>query len=355
MKQHIFIFLSLLITLESCEINTTTKKLTKEQSIISYYLLHPALFSDTLSRIIWKMPIDSRGIDVDKNLVYFVYPDSLKRNQVLNTITLDTSDVEFSTCVTGDCIFGGLQGNVDGVKVFRTPTHNLKIDTNLKFNCNLKKQSLPISLKELSTLDTATLTYPFENHIDLHEYYNDHLYASNIGSCISPKGKNKVIKRLLPLLINDEDLLEVKAQKLLNFVNFDYSYEDYWYQSEITKNSIELLLTGEADCSGLTTLYASLLEEANIPYCLLYYDRHVNVGVAGNFKTSNGYATKIDGINYFVAETTTPLFEIGMSKVLNDEILKHVIFYQIPSKSGNIYGIKNKKALSFIEISDEEE
>ncbi len=245
--------------------------------------------------------------------------------------------------------------NIDGYYAFRMPSTNLKVDSTQTFTCNLKNAKVKISFKELSQELDSTIYYNTRKHVDLSDYFQSQNIASNIGAYVSKKGNDPILKKLVDSLTKDLKTNEAKAQKLLDFTTsqIEYSYEDHWYQTEITKRAHEVLFAGEADCSGKSTLYASMLEEANIPYCFLYFLNHINVGVQGNFSSLNTYQAKIDSITYYMAETTTPKFIIGESKLSNAEMLKEVKFYQIPQKSPNMYGYLNKKQIQFVELSEE--
>jgi hypothetical protein len=142
---------------------------------------------------------------------------------------------------------------------------------------------------------------------------------------------------------------EEKAQALLRFVTnqITYSYEDLWYETEIAKRAHEVLLSGDGDCSAKTTLYASLLEQCDIPYCLLYYKNHVNVGVQGKFEVTNGYIQVIHNIKYAVAETTVENFIIGKSSIENVSIISKLQFYQQPRLGATIFNAITNEPFQF--------
>lgn len=330
---------------------------TKAQQTAIYYLYHRALIADTFSRTLWNMPIDFRGMDSEKRLLYFIFKRDLGRAKVLQAMAIDTSNLEFAPCDSGVCDFGGMSGVIDGYYAFRIPISNLKIDSNIQFKCNLAKDSFYVSFAEVSQVRDSAITYPFENHIEISKFIHQSGAASNIGSFISMKDKDIIIKRLALKLTEGLTTKEEKAQKLLDFVSeqIAYSYEDHWYQTEITKRAHEVLIAGEADCSGKSTLYASLLDQCSIPYSLLYFDHHINVGVRGNFKNENAYTFKIKKDIYYMAETTVPLFQIGESKLQNHEILDKVLFYSRPTQSKYVYDAITNEKLVLIDHLEENE
>lgn len=268
------------ILLFSCQNKKTN--LNSAQKTAFYYLYNKSLITDTFSRVLFKMPIDFRGINVEENQMYFIFKKELGKSKTIQKVTIDTSLVEFAPCESGFCNFGGLQGNIDGYYAFKTSPNNLKIDSFLKIKCSLASLNYEVSFKELSNSMDTSISYNTPKNIYLGENYS----AANVGSYISKKDKDPIIKRLATFLTKGLITNDEKAQRLLDFVSSEimYSYEDYWYQSEITKRAHEVLISGDGDCSSKTILYASLLEQCDINYCLLYFDKHVNVGVQGNFE-----------------------------------------------------------------------
>ncbi|MBL7753562.1 MAG: transglutaminase domain-containing protein [Chitinophagaceae bacterium] len=338
----------------------THRTMTPAQETALYYLYNRSLLSDTLARILWRIPVDFRGYDPEEKQLYFLFKRDVGRAKVLTALCLDTSKVEFAPCERGPCEFGGMSGNIDGYYVFRMPEQNLKVDSNRAMNCLLKDYPLQLSLKELSRLRDSSITYNTPPYMDLTKFTGYQVKCGNIGSYISQGGKDEFIKRLADQLTSDVKTPEEKYARLLDFVTQKilYSFEDYWYEAEITKRAHEVVFSGEADCSGKSTLYASLLEALNLPYCLIYFEHHMNVGVPGNFPAENGYQIDLEGTRYFMAETTVPGFQIGISRLSNAEILEHPAFYQIPKKSEAVLEVGGNKRVPLIfeeEESPEEE
>lgn len=352
MKACILLSLSIVLMV-SC--STKEKKLTPAQKTALHYLYNSSLISDTFSRILWDDPIDMRGINSEERMMYFLFPRTLNRATTMQKVALDTSLIEFAPCETGMCDFGGMHGKIDGYFAFKMPLTNLKVDSNKKFQCNLLNEKFICSYKELMQNLDSTTCYSGPEFLDISGYILNAETACNIGIYISKKNRNPLVKKLASHLIEGLQSNEEKAQRLLDFVTneIQYSYEDHWYNAEVTKLSHEVLLSGEADCSGKSTLLASLLEQCDIPYCLLYFDRHINVGVKGNFKDENHYVFKLKKETYYMAETTVPKFKIGESRLSNSEILEKVIFYQIPYRSKNVIEAKTNSAIPFVPISTE--
>ncbi|MCC7031188.1 MAG: transglutaminase family protein [Chitinophagaceae bacterium] len=302
MNRRILVLVPLLVCcfFYSCKNNTS---LTPAQQTAIHYLYMPALLCDTLPRQLWHPALDFRGYDVGKQQLYFIAKNELDRAQMLQLLTLDTSKVEYAPCSTGICEFGGMRGVIDGYYAFRIPCSNLKVDTSHVFTYRYNDTTLNVTFSELIQEQDKEMFYHTPKGIDLTKYFGRPVYAGNIGANISKADKDPVIKKLADKITAGLQSNEAKAQALLQYVttNISYSYEDLWYETEVAKRAHEVLLSGDGDCSAKTTLYASLLEQCAIPYCLLYYKNHVNVGVRGNFANENGYTQKVNDQQYAVA------------------------------------------------------
>jgi transglutaminase-like putative cysteine protease len=314
------------------------------------------LLSDTFARVLWQVPVDFRGYDSEEEQMYFLFKRHAGRAKILQQLCLDTAEVEFAPCETGVCEFGGMSGQIDGYYAFRTPVYNLKIDSNQRFDCNLKSHPFSFSFKELVKEVDSNLAYGFPAFMDLSAYVGSGVVSANVGAFVSKGQTDPLLRKLAEEITRGANTAEEKYQKVLAFVSeqIAYSFEDYWYDSEITKRAHEVLFSGEADCSGKSTLMASMLEALNLPYCLLYFDKHMNIGVPGNFKADNAYHQDIEGTRYFMAETTVPGFIIGQSLLANHEILDKVLFYQIPSKGESVINPEDNRKVPLLNIENME-
>ena len=80
----------------------------------------------------------------------------------------------------------------------------------------------------------------------------------------------------------------------------------------------------------------------------------MNVGVEGNFPTLTKYTYKIKGKTYHMAETTIKDFVIGKTLVVESDLFKKVILYQIPSESEIVINASNSKPLDWYQAPVEE-
>lgn len=332
------------------------KKLSPEQETTLYYLYDKSLISDTFVRMLYKVPIDFRGIDMEKQLLYFIFKSKHNRAEIIQKIALDTNAIEFAPCTTGMCEFGGLRGDITGHTAFRMPVTNLRVDPSMAIETKMPNVKKMVSLKDLIALRDTQKYIGTHYQIAIPKNKFGIHYAANIGAFITKKDKDPLIKSIVNDISPNEKTKELIAQKLLDIVTNEitYSFADHWYRREITKRAHEVMLSGMGDCSAKTTLYASLLEQCNIPYCLLYYENHVNVGVLGNFPSITQYTYKIKDKTYHIAETTIKDFKIGKTRMEENDIFKNIIFYQVPSESEVIINVADSKPLDWFEMPVDE-
>ncbi len=106
------------------------------------------------------------------------------------------------------------------------------------------------------------------------------------------------------------------------------------------KRPNEVLLTGVSDCSGLTILYASLLEQAGFEYRRGYFTGHIAVAVKGNFPTRNKMTITYNNETFHLAETTVKGFKIGVTELLQKDLTTELRYIQKPGKGSQIIDVK---------------
>jgi hypothetical protein len=176
------------------------------------------------------------------------------------------------------------------------------------------------------------------------------------GVAVSKKGEPSLTD-LVRQLTQLNQPTEVKAQQLLSFVanQIEYNEEEAVSGTETIKRPDEILFTRNSDCSGKTILYASLLQQINCKWCILYYDRHVCIGVAGNFKPMNTASVELKGVTYYIAETTAPNAVVG-ENVWGDKMIPSAVkFYQIPEDGPEVMDYISGEPLAFIKRTATEE
>ena len=176
----------------------------------------------------------------------------------------------------------------------------------------------------------------------------DDLVIANHGAFVAHPDEpslTRFVNEMTQKVVTDEKL----AQDLLDFVTREIRYDgrDEIRNAEVLKRPNEVLMTRASDCSGMTVLYASLLEQTNIDYRLIYLPKHITVAVNGNFPNENGLRFSIQGKNYSIAEVTIPGFQIGRTNILDSYSPSDIKYVQNPKKDSEILDFKTKKPLEF--------
>lgn len=331
---------SLMLLITACN-EKTAQKLSANQQTALHYLLHQSLISDTFSRMLFEEAIDFRAMDPKKNLLYFVFSKKLNKMDMVNLIAIDTTQVEYAPCENGPCNFGGLRGNVDKIYALRISTFNLKVDSNMFFPMKLESFKDSLAFEDVRYLQDSSLYYISNPFFDINGQA-----AANLGHLVMKKDKQSAIYKLAHRLKGKTKKEEKIIQQIQNFVanEIKYSYLDMWYRQEVLQRPHDVLISGFGDCSAKTVLMASLLEQLDIPYQILYYKNHVNIGVEGKFSNKNKYSCTIRNKKYYLAECTCKDFEIGVS-ILEKDVLPELSYYQYPRKDDKIYRYENDKVV----------
>lgn len=251
--------------------------------------------------------------DVDNNVIYF--GSTKKPEDVLHSVSEQPERAKILGNQEKRKLFDSYPGNI-----FSFPVADLRLDRNKVVTTDFGNVTYDISLAELSDLiDGRSICGSYEEvstemYVGIHGLTNHQFYMSKKGE--------PSLDRFTKRLINGVDTNEIKAQALLNFVTRKIRYDGSYTLGgpQKIKRANEVLMTKEADCSGKSTLYASLLEQANIDYYMMYFlpesgDGHMAIAVEGNFPDRNGLSFNINGKRYSIAETTMEGFRIGLTQV----------------------------------------
>ena len=350
MKKFSISILLAMLFIASCK-EDKSSTLDPNQETALHYLINNSLITDTFSRVLYQHEIDFLVSDIKNDMLYFIFDKTLDKQKAIMQFARDTGLVEFAPCESGPCNFGGMEGNLDDIYAVRIPTDNLKVDTLKKIPFLTKKLQDSMTIPEIGYALKDDLYYGGKEYFVLGQYH-----FKNIGATIMKKQPSSKIYDVAQKIKGSETKKEKIIQKVLDVVanEIDYSYADLWYRTEILQHAHDVLLAGIADCSGKTVLMASLLEQLDIPYVLLYYDKHVNIGVQGDFPNNNGYEVPIENENFTVAETTCPNFVMGET-LLEENVIPKLAYYQMPKKDGQIYDYLTEKKMKLYSEEEIEE
>jgi hypothetical protein len=309
------------------------------ESVI-HYMTDPMFTNSDFTYQITGTRAELEMYNVDEKMLYFsINKSDFDSSSTIGKLCNNLAIVEYGREERGRINLGKYSLRGTDRFFFRFEKDDFRIDTSIIIKIDYGKYLYTISLNELADFsDNITI---YGGKLDL--LPDDSRNAANHGALVSKKNEPSLM-RLVSQIVKEEKRKEIIAQELLNFVsgNIKFNEEEAYGRYEILKRPNEVLMTKNSDCSGLTILYASLLEQAGIDYRLVYYTGHISVGVEGNFPERNNLDFELEGKKYFIAETTAKKFIIGHTLLLKDTVLKEIRYVQKPGKDSEIIKFKNK-------------
>jgi len=282
-------------------------------------------------------------------MLYFSIPEKGFKKETLNALTKDPNHLEFGRLQEGNLVLGNYVYSKPGNYFFRFPAKDFKVNEKNKIKINFGKINYEISLPELSDYINNKNIHGGNLHFKIGEQEDgEERVASNHGAFVARK-KEKSLERLVNQLKKGSQSKEETAQRLLDFVTekIEYNFSEAISSVETLKRPNEVLMTRKSDCSGKAILYASLLEQTEIDYRLIYFRNHIALAVKGNFEDENNLSFNLGKDTYSLAETTASGFKIGTSKLKTKIKIEDINFIQKPSEP-SIYNAKTGKAAEFM-------
>lgn len=286
---------------------------------------------------------------------YFTFPetDEDEFKQFLDKYIIDVSKVDFGKTANGIIELDDYKLRIQPAasRFFKTTTDNFRLDTNQTVTFPYSGFDYIASLEELRNFANSSQLYGGRIITRAPARSNEPQYVfANHGIMVAKPGE-PTLKRLTEELLKDiGDNREARIQRLVDFVSneIEYSYTEAVAPTEKLKRASETLMTRNGDCSNKTILLASLLEQINEEYILLYCPRHITVAVPqGNYPNDNGLDFKWDKRNWMIAETTLAGFQIGYTKVQNFTLLTTINYVQDPKLSEIIFDANSYETLKF--------
>ena len=228
---------------------------------------------------------------------------------------------------------------------FKMPVSNFKVDSTRIIETLYKNATYKITLPQI--FDFTYLRSAIGGGAIAITETNSHFM--NHGSVVA-KPNEPSLNDFVKQLTKNETNLESKAQKLLSFVSqeIEYNQDEATNGYETIKRPDEVLFTKNSDCSGKTILYASLLQQIGIKWCLFYFEHHVCVGVAGNFKCDKPLKFKLNNTDYYLAEITDPDAIIGIDSWNGEMNAANLEYYQVSDLGSDIFNYKTNQKLEFV-------
>ncbi|MCC6329532.1 MAG: transglutaminase domain-containing protein [Acidobacteria bacterium] len=290
-----------------------------------------------------------------EKVAYFTFPETPQEEfeQFLTVNFADLAKVTMGKVENGQVELDSykMTPSPGSFRFFKTTTDNFKLKTDRSVTIPFNGVNYVASLDELRQLTNNSLLYGGRLLTQVPERSDQpHMVFANHAIMVA-KPEEPTLKRLAAELLKDvPDNREAKIQRLVDFVSneIEYSYTEATGSRETLKRANETLMTRSADCSNKTILLASLLEQINEEYILLYCPQHITVAVPqGNFVNENGLDFTWERKPWIIAETTAPGFQIGESRVAEPNRLTGVQYVQKPKNSDVIFDANSYEVLKF--------
>ena len=282
----------------------------------------------------------------DPPMIYF----SIRKNrretgelqQAADRFLADSSNVETE------------QMQSEGHWAFSTPASNFRVAPDMKLTFPYNPIEYDVSLKELTLNMRNVGMYGGKLQAVLSRRGRSVTVMISHGVFVAEPG-NPSVHRLVVNLLKDVQTdpttkHQLIIQTLLDFVTREISYNGLasLSSSETMKRAPETLMTGTGDCSNKAILFASLLEQTDRDYILVYFRDHISVAVeVGNFPTDNGWIFEWGGKEWVICETTTPGFQIGSTILVENFSLESIRYIQRPREKNTIYDARTGEKLLF--------
>jgi hypothetical protein len=293
--------------------------------------------------------------DSNEQMLYFtesqVEKDTLPR---LDLLTRAPKKVEFGKLEGNRLVLGDYGLSIPGKFFFRFPAADFLVPPDATVTTKFGKTiTYTQSVREMTDFIANRTVYGGYLNVDNRLVSaDDNEVFMNHGAFVAIKGEPS-LTRLVARLVKPEHSPEVKAQRLLHFITLGLRYkrEEAERGFETMKRPNEVLMSGGSDCSGLAICYASLLEQTDVDYYLVYTfsetgRNHLTVMVRGDFQSPLAKSMKIGDELYYQAETTVPEFLIGQTWQLvdNPEGVKYI---QRPREKNRIVELNTGQPLDF--------
>lgn len=311
-----------------------------KNAIVSY-MSQPEYTNSDFTQQVTGTTAELEIYDMDENMLYFsAVKTDFDKIVTLGKLTENPEKVEFGMEANGKSILGAYSLKGLHRYFFRFPKNDFNADSTREVTIDFGKLKYSVSVKELS--DFANNRSIYGGNLDSN--IGGNIYLANHGAFVSRKNEPS-LKRLTSQITGSESGKEKISQLLLEFVydNMKYSNYEAGARYEILKRPNEVLMTGRSDCSGLTILYASLLEQYDINYILVYYKGHICAAVEGSFPHVNGLNIQYDNKKYTLAETTLKGFLIGVTPLDKSYTLEDITFVQKPGVGSDLVKYSKSK------------
>ncbi|MEK7832361.1 MAG: hypothetical protein AAB401_14815, partial [Acidobacteriota bacterium] len=232
----------------------------------------------------------------------------------------------------------------------RVSLYNLRLDSDLPLKFPFQHATYAPSLEELHLLMRNETVYGgmLEAIPDSRNYGQEILY--NYGALVAKTSEGSM-QRLVGDLTKDvgerdQQAREKKIQKLADLVSREIAPKPEEIPLKVVKRASEVLMTGEAEYPSRAVLLASMMEQLQEDYLLVYSKDFLTVAVKqGQFPAKNESQIKFGGGVWLLIDTLTPGARVGLDEP--KKRLGTVAYVQRPRENSVITNLNTGSPLPF--------
>ncbi len=302
-------------------------------------------------QLLGRAKLEVLKVEGDDRQVYFYLSEADSKGERLENaicrVAVSKSLVEVGKEEDGKFIFADYSflRTPEKALYLRVPFSNLRMDSDMKLRFPYQGATYAPTPEELhlSMLNATIYGGMLEAIPDSRNYGEDILY--NYGALVSKPNEGS-LKRFVSDLTKDVGEREQKIQRLADLITRELAVKPEEIPLKVVKRASEVLMTGEAEYPSRAVLLASMMEQLEEDYLLVYSKDFLTVAVKqGGFPAKNEFQIKFDGGIWLLVDTLTPGARIGLDAP--KKRLGQVAYVQRPRENSVIKNLSTGSSLPF--------
>ncbi len=305
-------------------------------------------------QLLGKARLEVFELEGEKKQVFFSLPASDSEGDKLDTalcrLAVNKAKVEVAKESDGRFVVGGREflRTPEKAVIVRVPLDNWRVDADLPLKFPYRQTVYSPTLEELHLLMRNESIYGgmLEALPDTRNYGQDTLY--NYGTIVAKQGEGSLQRFVSELTkdIAEPQAREKKIQRLADLVSREIAPSPEEIPLKVIKRASEVLMTGEGEYPARAVLLASLIEQLQEDYLLVYSKDFLSVAVKqGGFPSKNEYQFKFEGAVWLVIDTSVAGFRVGLDA---PKMRRGAVTYlQRPSQNSAIKNLETGSLLPF--------
>jgi len=303
------------------------------------------------AQILGRAGLEVIKVEGDDKQVYLSLSEADSKGERLENaicrVAVSKSQVEVGKETDGKFVFADYSflRKPNKALYLRVPLSNLRLDSDTQLKFPYQNAIYTPTPEELhfSMLNATIYGGMLEAIPDSRNYGEDILY--NYGALVS-KPSESSLKRFVAELTKDLNEREKKIQRLTDLITRELGPKPEEIPLKVVKRASEVLMTGEAEYPSRAVLLASMLEQLEEDYLLVYSKELLTIAVKqGQFPAKNEFQIKFEGGVWLLVDTLTPGARIGVDAP--KKRLGQVAYVQRPNQNSVITNLNTGSPLPF--------